>query len=171
MACYVGSNLVAKRRGDLESTDMECLWLEVRSNNNKFLLCSYYRPPDENYNFWDELQYMTDLTYLGQVKAIIFTGDFNADPNAASSTKLSPFANVNAFTLHINEPTRITDRSSSILDQFVSNIPEFVQNCEVDTPLLTNDHCTVSITLRFKISKIQPIERLIWRYKYADFEG
>ena len=40
---------------------------------------------------------------------------------------------------------------SSILDQFVSNIPEFVQNCEVDTPLLTNDHCTVSITLRFKI--------------------
>ena len=171
VACYVGSNLVAKRRGDLESTDMECLWLEVRSNNNKFLLCTCYRPPDENYNFWDELQYMTDLTYLGQVKAIIFTGDFNADPNTASGRKLSSFANVNAFTLHIKEPTRITDRSSSILDQFVSNIPEFVQNCEVDTPLLTNDHCTVSITLRFKISKIQPIERLIWQYKYADFEG
>ena len=83
MACYVGSNLVAKRRGDLESTDMECLWLEVRSNNNKFLLCTCYRPPDENYNFWDKLQYMTDLSYLGQVKAIIFTGDFNADPNTS----------------------------------------------------------------------------------------
>ena len=68
VACYVGSNLVAKRRGNLESTDMECMWLEVRSNNNNFLLFSCYRPPDENYNFWDELQYMTDLTYLGKLE-------------------------------------------------------------------------------------------------------
>ena len=29
----------------------------------------------------------------------------------------------------------------------------------------------MSITLRFKISKIQPTERLIWQCKYADFEG
>ena len=27
------------------------------------------------------------------------------------------------------------------------------------------------ITLRFKFSKLQPIERIIWQYKYADFEG
>ena len=57
-----------RRRMDLESAAMECLWIEVRSNNNKFLLCTCYRPPDENYNFWDELQYMIDLTYLGEVK-------------------------------------------------------------------------------------------------------
>ena len=38
MACYVSSNLVAKRREDLEILGMECLWLEIRSNNNKFLL-------------------------------------------------------------------------------------------------------------------------------------
>ena len=74
-------------------------------------------------------------------------------------------------TLHINEPTRITERSSSILDQFITNIPEFVETTAVDTPPLTNDHSTVSISLRFKISKMQPIERLIWQYKHADFEG
>ena len=129
---------VAKRRVDLESAAMECLWIEVRSNNNKFLLCTCYRPPDENYNFWDELQYMIDLTYLGQVKNIILTGDFNADPSTANGRKLASFANVNTFTLHINEPTRITGRSSSILDQFITNIPEFVETTEVDTPLLTN---------------------------------
>ena len=85
--------------------------------------------------------------------------------------KIGNFANVNAFTLHVNEPTRITERSSSILDQFITNIPEYVQKTEVDTPLLTNDHCTVSISLRFKISKMQPIEKLIWQYKHANFEG
>ena len=53
---------------------------------------------------------MTDLTYLGQVKAIIFTGDFNADLNTASGKKLSSFANVNAFTLHIkNQQELLTD--------------------------------------------------------------
>ena len=36
MACYASSNLVVTRRGDLESAGMECLWLEIRSNNNKF---------------------------------------------------------------------------------------------------------------------------------------
>ena len=71
---------------------MACLWIEVRSNNNKFLLCTCYRPPDENYNFWDELQYMIDLTYLGQVKNIILTGDFNADPSTANGRKLASFA-------------------------------------------------------------------------------
>ena len=114
---------------------------------------------------------MIDLTYLGQVKNIILTGDFNADPSTADGRKLATFANVNAFTLHVNEPTRITERSSSILDQFITNIPEYVQNMEVDTPLLTNGHCTVSISLRFNISKVQPIERLIWQYKHANFEG
>ena len=61
--------------------------------------------------------------------------------------------------------------SSSILDQFISNIPEFIQDTNVDPPLLTNDHCTISITLKFKVSKQRPIERLIWQYKQADFEA
>ena len=144
---------------------MECLWLEIRSNNNKFLLCTCYRPPDERYNFWDELQYMVDLTHLGQVKSIILSGDFNADPSTPNGIKLLSFVNINAFSFHINEPTRITETTSSILDQFVSNIPEYVYDNGVDPPLLTNDHCTISITLSFKISKMQPIERLIWQYK------
>ena len=99
---------------------------------------------------------MVDLTYLGQGKDIILTGDFSADPSTASGRKLATFVNVSAFTLHINEPRRITERSSSILDQFITNISEYVQNTKVDTPLLTNDHCTVYISLRFKISKMQP---------------
>ena len=36
MACYVSSNLVVTRRGDSELVGMECLWIEVRSNNNNF---------------------------------------------------------------------------------------------------------------------------------------
>ena len=111
---------------------------------------------------------MVDLTHLGQVNSIILTGDFNADPSTLNGIKLLSFVNINAFSLHINEPARITETTSSILDQFVSNIPEYVNDSGVDPPLLTNDHCTISITLSFKISKLQPIERLIWQYNNAD---
>ena len=163
VACYVSSNLVVTKRGDLESAGIECLWLEIRSNNNKFLLCTCYSPPDGNHVFWDELQYMIDLTYLGKVKNTILTGDFNADPFTANGEKLLSFSDINAFKLHITEPTRITEMSSSILDQFI-------QGTNVDPPLLTNDHCTISITLKFKVSKLRPIERSIWQYKQADFE-
>ena len=76
-------------------------------------------------NSWDELQYMVDLTHLGQVKSTILTGDFNADPSTPNGIKLLSVVNVNAFSLHINEPTRITETTSSILDQFMSNIPEY----------------------------------------------
>ena len=54
--------------------------------------------------------------------------------------------------MHITEPTRITKMSSSILDQFITNIPGFIQGTNVDPPLLTN-HLTISISLKFKVSK------------------
>ena len=74
VACFVSSNLVVTRRGDLESAGMECLWIEVGLNNNKFLLRTCYRPPDGNHIFWNELQYMIDLTYLGKLKTLSLLG-------------------------------------------------------------------------------------------------
>ena len=44
--CWVKNNIAAKRRQDLENNQTEALWLEVRTCNNKFLLCTAYRPPN-----------------------------------------------------------------------------------------------------------------------------
>ena len=49
--------------------------------------------------------------------------------------------------------------------------PTYLLTTTINHPLLTNDHCTISITLKFKVSKQRPIERLIWQYKQADFEA
>ena len=171
VACYISNILVAKRRVDLELLGAECLWLEVRSKNNKFLLCTCYRPPDESVQFWEDLQFMVDQARLGDINHIIISGDLNADPSTVNGTKLSQFVTSNDLTLHIQEPTRITETTSSILDQFITNIPEHVYNAKVDPPLLTNDHCTISIKLNFKIPKVNAIERVIWVYKDADWEG
>ena len=79
---------------------------------------------------------MIDLTYLGKVKN---TGDFNADPSSADGKKSLSFTDINALKLHINitEPTSTTDMTSSILDQFITNISEIIQDTNFDPPFHT----------------------------------
>ena len=40
---WVSDKISCKRRADLENPEIEAMWLEVRSNNNKFYLCVIYR--------------------------------------------------------------------------------------------------------------------------------
>jgi hypothetical protein len=75
------------------------------------------------------------------------------------------------LTCHINEPTRVTDLTESCLDQIITNMPNFVVDTNVFPPVSTNDHCTVSVKLRFKIHKEEPYYRHIWLYEKGDFEG
>ena len=49
---WVSSSLIAKRRLDLETDQLELMWLEIRCNNNKFLVGVVYRPPNANDEFW-----------------------------------------------------------------------------------------------------------------------
>ena len=129
--------IAAKRRYDLEFDNLEAMWTEVRCHNNKFLLCVLYRPPNANADFWPRLQESLDLAYESNIKNVIITGDINSDPNTLNGRKLKTFAESNLLTIHINEPTRITPTSSSIVDQFLSNITPFVTNVTVYPPTAT----------------------------------
>ena len=114
---------------------------------------------------------MFDLAYQDQCKQIILAGDLNSDPASREGKRLERFCDTNSLTVHINVPTRITENSSTILDQFLSNIPEKVINSNVLAPLSTNDHCTITLTLSFKKQKAKAYKRLTWLYKRADFDG
>ena len=70
----------------------------------------------------------------------------------------------------VKEPTRITETSATLLDQVLTNAPNFVSNIEIFPPISTNDHCTVSCELSFKLDKEQPYTRTVWQYSEADFD-
>ena len=40
---WVSDSIACKRRIDLEAAEIEAMWLEIRSKNNKFYLCVTYR--------------------------------------------------------------------------------------------------------------------------------
>ena len=116
-------------------------------------MCTVYRPPSSSYDFWENFQTSIDLAKATSIKPMIITGDLNADPNTVSGTKLRELADINGLSILINEPTRITQSSSSILDQFLTNSPNLVKSVKIDPPLanMNNDHCTVSVCLYFRI--------------------
>ena len=171
VGAWVSDRLVVRHRHDLERVDCEAMWLEIRSRNNLFLLCVVYRPPDMAVVFWDRLQEMLDDAKRDRCKNIIILGDLNANDATPAYGKLNLFTNINHLATLVDEPTRITPTSQSKLDRILTNIPHFVVKTEVLAPLLLNDHCTITMTLRFRLHRGTTFKRLMWDYSKADFPG
>ena len=171
---FISEALGATRRRDLEHPNLEAMFIEIRSKNNKFILCVCYRAPDSTVQFWDDLQTQIDLSKQGRITSLLITGDLNADPNAEHGPHLTQFAVQNHLEIHIDEPTRITDTSATILDQFISNMLPYIDSKSVLPPVSTSektsDHCTISLTLSFHVHRAKAFKRHIWDYKHANFE-
>ena len=102
---------------------------------------------------------------------MVLLGDLNADPSDINGRRLFEFCDLYNFTCHVNEPTRITDTTSTCLDQIISNIPNFISKINVLPPVSTNDHSTVAAQLNFRIHKEAPYYRFVWDYNRADYDG
>ena len=98
-------------------------------------------------------------------------GDLNADFLTGNGDRLKTFCALNNLQYLINEPTRITANSATVLDQIITNCPAFIESTAVGQPVSTSDHCMVSVKIKFNIPKEKPYERHIWQYDKADFHG
>ena len=165
---WVSSNLACKRRKDLEMESLEIMWLEIRSQNNKFYLCVAYRKPGKA-DFWDQFQ--ANINSVSEIAGakIIITGDLNADLKTSEGRKLIDFSLVNGLTIHITKPTRYSKVTDSILDQVLTNIPQFVKSTAVSCPVASSDHCVVEFSLLFRIRKAKSYERDMWNFSKTDF--
>ena len=166
---WVSDQVAAKRRHDLELPGLEALWIEIRTHNNKFLLCTVYRPPNAGSHFWDLFQESISTAKESDIRYFIITGDLNADPDSATGQIFNNFLAANHLIAHIDEPTRVTETSAKVLDQFVSNMPDFVRNIVIEPPVSTNDHCTIGLGLRFRVKRKKAYSRTIWDFKNANW--
>ena len=67
------------RRKDIESIEIESVWLDIIVKNSKhFLLCSFYRPPSSNA---DRFEYFSkEIDHAKTISDVIYiTGDMNID--------------------------------------------------------------------------------------------
>lgn len=156
---------------DFDCADIENMWVKINTSEGSLLICNIYRPPDNN-DFWDSLN--DNIEYVkneSKDNNIIILGDLNSDFTTVNGKKLLNFCISNNFLHHINESTRITDSTSSCLDQIISNIPNFVSKVFVDAPVSTNDHSTVGVKLKFNLVHDRAYNRTMWQYNQADRKG
>ena len=95
-------------------------------------------------------------------------GDFNSDFNTLQGQHLSDFSIVNNLSTLIFQPTRITNITSSILDQCLTNFPYYVKESGVEPPLADNDHCSIYVKLLFRVKKSKCYTKTMWDFSQAN---
>ena len=171
VALYVNENIIAKRKTEFEINSSEILCIELVTKREKTVICVCYRPPNSGIIFWDQLQYIYDTIRQAGYTNIILTGDFNADPSSASGNKLHYFVNSNSPLMLIDQPTRYTIITATILDQFIVTPTLQASNVSITPPLATTDHCKISCHISIDLPPKTALSRQIWLDSEADWDG
>ena len=74
---YISDLLQAKRRSNLDF-EGEVIWVEIEFPLYKLLVCVVYRPPGDDYPFWDNLQQSVENA-LNYSPYVLITVDRNVD--------------------------------------------------------------------------------------------
>ena len=132
ISIYVKDKLDHFKRDDLSilHNEFESLWIEIKNKKGKNFLCGcFYRHPNTDIsNFMDYLE--STFSKVNQQKYQVFVlGDFNIDLlQYESHSYTNDFLNTmisNSFLPYIHQPTRVTDRSETVIDNIFSNISNY----------------------------------------------
>ncbi len=143
---YVRSTINFLPRPDLSCQEIENLCIEIRKPNSKpFLITTWYRPPNsvvDKFNYFETLLGKLDAE---QVEYYVM-GDLNCNLSSPTLDHNSTLLNniTNLYNLHqlINEPTRITESSSTLLDVIFTNMPDKIV-CSGVSHIGISDHSLV----------------------------
>ena len=153
MGLYVHRSIahITKRRADLESERVECMWVEVKYSSFNAALVGYvFRNLAATYAWFDDLVDMMDKVNECNSN-IVLVGDFNIDLFKSQPAWEST---ISLFGLHqlIRHATRITQRSATLLGHIYTNDEQMVSNVHVSDTCIS-DHCPVICTWSCKLPK------------------
>ena len=131
---YIKTSLGPVPRPDLvsDSEDYETVWAEIENSKDKNILicCAYRHPSSEVEHFTEYIQKTLSNPSVAN-KHVFILGDFNINLlNYDSHTATCDFVSLllsQHFLPYIIHPTRVSDHSSTIIDNIFSNV------CNLDT--------------------------------------
>ena len=140
---YVKSHLECKIIHD-DNVEIESLWLTLTINSKEFIIGTVYRPPNANivYNeqILDEIERLKNL-----YEHMILLGDLNYDCSHSSSNFVNELEELFCMTQLVNEPTRETLTSSSIIDIILTTVPEQHISTNVLKVSMSDHYCIQTI--------------------------
>lgn len=144
---YIANQVTYTRRSDIESQDIESIWIEVQIKNSRpFLICSVYRPPSAT-NDWLEQFSLQIETSLSICNEIYIMGDINIDMENGTllNTTWKEIIETNDLAQVINKYTRVTAHSQKIIDHVYASISDNIAETFVPN-IAISDHYPVCFT-------------------------
>ena len=127
IAFYIRDAINYELMHELAQDPLEWLCIKVQKHKSKpFLVGTWYRPPSSTTDIMNNLELLIKKLEVLDIEINII-GDFNFDvgaspPNAPTKHFLD-LCNLYQYHQLIKEPTRITERSSTTIDLFITNNP------------------------------------------------
>ena len=158
VSAYIHNSLNVKTRPDLSTNcgDIESLTLEIISEKTRNTIVSVlYRPPNGHFEHFENFLTNFFLNAKGSTKNDYIAGDFNLNLlDHSLNKKVRNYLNLiyqNSFLPTVNKPTRVTRKTSTIIDHILTNL--FV-NTNFKTFIFKID-----ISDHFPICFLQPTSR------------
>ena len=155
VAVYVHQSIQSyvTRRHDLETSNVECVWVEVKSPKSPSVIIGFmYRNPAVDFEWYDHFTHNMDRV-TKKHSDVLLMGDFNIDmlkPHPSWDTVC------NLFNLKqlVSSPTRITATSSTLIDHVYTTRPQAVSDVRV-CDLSVSDHFPVTCSWLTKLPKLK----------------
>lgn len=134
VAVYILSRYNFIRRSDIETQDVESVWVEIKLKNQKpIIICTVYRPPDTNIDQWiTKFERELDIAYSGDSQIVVM-GDLNINLNVPNDEKDKLCTCLGQYDMHqiIADCTRCTPHSETLIDHVWSTSPEKITEWKV----------------------------------------
>ena len=172
---YVKDCLHYKRRADLESRNIESIWIELTNNHKRILFGLFYRPPNSDSNYLSDIEDSKALAVDSPgISDIIITGDFNLNVlNPQTARKIDSVCTQFSLYQSICEPTHFTENSSSLIDILLVNNKTHLIVSGVGDPFLNQEiryHCPIYGIFKFSKPKFVSFTRHIWHYDRGNYD-
>ena len=149
VAIYVQNRLICKERQDLSIPQLEAVWTETKIGQDKFLIGSFYRPPNSKSDYWDLIDQSIKNVSSTPHKFIVL-GDFITNFLSNPSPQLLDVINFSNLQQAVTHPTRITETSATLLDLVLTSCTDIISHVDV-LPPVCSDHSVPCVNLFHKI--------------------
>jgi exonuclease III len=154
---YLRNSINYKVRSDLVPDQLEVVCLEImKPNSQPFILFTVYRPPSASQDFFTHFESFIK-SIDDEMKETIILGDLNCDLKKenydAPTKKLTSVYEMYQMSQLIEEATRVTIQTATLIDHVVTNRPEKI-SCSGVIHTGMSDH-----SLIFAIRKINNVKK------------
>ncbi|KAI5631365.1 endonuclease-reverse transcriptase domain-containing protein [Phthorimaea operculella] len=157
----------------------ECLWLDVKIGNTKFLLCGVYRGHDSTVDQDNIL--LEELKLASETQTVVIMGDFNYNGvkwpllncgyHTPREDNFVQWFNSSNFEQLVDKHTRYRGGNQpSTLDLILTNDDALIAHVNHQAPIGKSDHTCLLSTMEIEAVNHNTTPITKWNYQKADFD-